>query len=873
MTTLSDRHAFPALRTIALTGIGLVGLWCPIALAGWLFDIPVLTNILPGFARMSVPTISCFFVAVLGVFFLTRYEPEKPYFEWLKRACAFFILLISGLALGDYFEIGLPTFEQPHQAHGYVFGRDWGQVAVATAMNFGFFGVALLTGRNKVQGYAYASLMTLGLFTSCLAIVGYSFGVAALYKISPFTAMSLPTAMSFIFLFASALLARPSAGWISRIVAADSGGVAARRLLPTVIIVPTLLAWGSLEMVRQDIFDAPFGFAFLATTGGTILAGMTYYVSHLLGIRDKELQNEVTLRSNAQNRLRVQVDRLNLLNQITHAISVRQDLSSIFQVVIRTLEDQLPIDFACICLYDPVMGRLTVQNVGVKSMPLAREMLMHERAHIKIDENGLSRCVSGLLIYESDITTTKFPFPLRLAKGGLKSLVLSPLKNGDDVFGVLITARNTANAFSSSDCEFLGQLSQHVAVAASQSKLHGSLQIAYDDLRQSQQAAMQRERLRALGQMASGITHDINNAISPISILTQSIIETEVELSTPMKNYLGIVNRQIDDVAKTISRLREFYREGEPARDRKAVNISTLTDEMIEISSARWKDMARRDGATISMHAEIDSDLPMIIGDESELREAIINLIFNAVDAMPTGGDLYVRTRRQPNRLSGKADGIEPYVILEVEDTGHGMDEETLRRCMEPFYSTKGERGTGLGLAMVFGITERHDGNIDITSTKGEGTKITLTFPVPISLPTEVAAATTPKLPKPMRLLLVDDDPYVLDSLCIVLQLDKHIVVGKSSGHEAVDLFAAAMGTDEAFEAVITDLGMPYMDGNQFAREIKTRSEATPVIMLTGWGQRLGETEDAKSHVNYVLPKPPSLHRLREVLLEVQSED
>lgn len=873
MTTLEDKNTYPALRTVALTGIGLVGLWCPIALAGWLFDIPVLTNILPGFARMSVPTIACFFVASLGIFFLTRYDPEKPYFEWLKRACALFVLLISGLALSDCFEIGLPSFDQPHQTQGYVFGREWGQVAVATAMNFGFFGVALLTGRTKVQGYVYATLTTLGLFTACLAILGYSFSVAALYKISPFTAMSLPTAISFIFLFASALLARPSAGWVSRIVAADSGGVVARRLLPAVLFIPALLAWGSLELVRQDVFDAPFGFAFMATTGGTILAGMTYYVSHLLGIRDKELQTEVMLRSNTQNRLRIQVDRLNLLNQITHAISVRQDLSSIFQVVIRTLEDRLPIDFACICLYDPVMGRLTVQNVGLKSMPLARDMLMHERAHIKIDENGLSRCVSGLLIYEPDITETKFPFPQRLAKGGLKSLVLSPLKNGEDVFGVLITARNAVNAFNSSDCEFLGQLSQHVAVAASQSKLHGSLKLAYDDLRLSQQAAMQRERLRALGQMASGITHDINNAISPISILTQSIIETEVELSTPMKNYLGIVNRQIGDVAKTISRLREFYREGETEAERKPVNLSNLTDEMIEVSSARWKDMARRDGATISMHAELDADLPLILGDDSELREAIINLIFNAVDAMPTGGDLYVRTKRLPNRMSGRADGSEPYVTLEIEDTGIGMDEETLRRCMEPFFSTKGERGTGLGLAMVFGITARHDGNVDIISTKGEGTKFTLTFPIPSTLPTESVEPTTAKLPKPMRLLLVDDDPYVLDSLCIVLKLDKHMVVGKSSGQDAVEAFDEALGTDEAFEAVITDLGMPYMDGNQFAREIKTRSETTPVIMLTGWGQRLGETEDAKTHVTHVLPKPPSLQRLREVLLEVQSED
>src|SRR5690606_36240018 len=197
------------------------------------------------------------------------------------------------------------------------------------------------------------------------------------------------------------------------------------------------------------------------------------------------------------------------------------DVPSILQVMAETLERDLALDFSCVCRYEPAHERVTVSGVGLESAALARRMEMAAGTFIPIDRNGLSRCVQGELIYEPDISEVRFPLPGRLAAQGMRSLVLAPLIVESSVFGVLVAARRSAEAFDSQDCEFLRQLSAHAALASHQARLYGDLQKAYEDLRQSQAAILQQERLSALGQMASGIAHDINNAISPISLYAE----------------------------------------------------------------------------------------------------------------------------------------------------------------------------------------------------------------------------------------------------------------------------------------------------------------------------------------------------------------
>jgi signal transduction histidine kinase/FixJ family two-component response regulator len=533
------------------------------------------------------------------------------------------------------------------------------------------------------------------------------------------------------------------------------------------------------------------------------------------------------------------------------------------------VEDRLPVDFACVCRYDEVDHTLTVIRVGEHSQALATALALDEHARIEIDQNGLSRAVRGELVHEADIQDTPFPFPQRLVRGGLRSLVVAPLQSESHVFGILVAARRLPQSFSSGDCEFLRQLSAHVALAAQQAELHGALQQAYDDLRQTQQTVMQQERLRALGQMASGIAHDINNALSPVALYTESLLEGEPHLSARGRGYLVTIARAIDDVAATVARMREFYRPREPQLAPTPVQLNPLVQQVVDLTHARWSDMPQHRGTVIRLDTDLAPDLPAMLGVESEVREALINLIFNAVDAMPEGGVLRLCTRHlEPHE--GRPGAGARQVVVEVGDTGTGMDEDTRRRCLEPFFTTKGERGTGLGLPMVYGTTQRHGGEIDIDSTVGRGTTVRLRFPVPAAPLPASASPPPPEAPTSrLRILVVDDDPLMLKSLSDTLQLDGHVVVTANGGQAGIDAFRAARRPEQAFDVVITDLGMPYVDGRKVAGAVKASAAGTPVILLTGWGQRLVANDEVPAHVDRVLSKPPKLREVRAALAQL----
>jgi signal transduction histidine kinase/CheY-like chemotaxis protein len=582
------------------------------------------------------------------------------------------------------------------------------------------------------------------------------------------------------------------------------------------------------------------------------------------------LRREAEVRVTAEQRLRVQLERLDLLRRITHAIAERQDLHSIFQVVVRTLEEQLPADFAALCDYEHHGRRLTVSRVGARSEALATSLAMTENSRIEIDENGLSRCVAGKLVYEPDIIDIQFPFPQRLARAGLRSMVIAPLmvEHRSGVFGVLVLARHTPDSFSSGDCEFLRQLCDHVSLAANQAQLHDSLKRAYDDLQLSQNAVLQQERLRALGQMASGIAHDINNAISPVSLYVEAILTHETGFSERARRQLEVIQRAVDDVAHTVSRMGEFYRQRPAQTQLQPVDVVAVLRDVLELTRARWSDMAQRRGAVIDTKIESNGESPVVNAIESEIREALINLVLNATDAMPDGGVLTLRT----GCLLEAGKGVARRVFIEVADTGTGMDEATRRRCLEPFFTTKGERGSGLGLAMVYGITQRHGVDIDIRSAPGEGATFRLTFPLTAPAPQSTGSVRIQKIPTHTKILLVDDDPLLLQSLREILVNEGHQVQTANGGRAGIDAFMDAHESGQAFPVVITDLGMPHVDGRAVAAAISAAAPGTAIIMLTGWGQRLAASGEIPSGVSVVLSKPPKVAELRQWLAEFAGE-
>jgi CheY-like chemotaxis protein/anti-sigma regulatory factor (Ser/Thr protein kinase) len=288
------------------------------------------------------------------------------------------------------------------------------------------------------------------------------------------------------------------------------------------------------------------------------------------------------------------------------------------------------------------------------------------------------------------------------------------------------------------------------------------------------------------------------------------------------------------------------------------VDLNKLVGQVIALTRARWSDMAQQRGAAIEVRTELAADLPLIAAAESQIRDALVNLVFNAVDAMPEGGPLTIRTGLSAGSQS-------QIVLLEVEDQGVGMDEDTRRRCLEPFFTTKGTRGTGLGLAMVYGVAQRHGANLEIESAPGKGTLVRMNFAIAPAAHAVVGGSQLAPA-GPLRILIIDDDPLLLKSLRDALETDGHDVTSASGGQAGIEAFVESHAAGAPFPVVITDLGMPHVDGRKVASTIKASVPTTLVIMLTGWGRRLVAEGDVPSGVDQVLSKPPKLIELRAAL-------
>lgn len=402
-------------------------------------------------------------------------------------------------------------------------------------------------------------------------------------------------------------------------------------------------------------------------------------------------------------------------------------------------------------------------------------------------------------------------------------------------------------------------------------RLRDELQKAYDSLRQTQQSVVQQERLRALGQMASGVAHDLNNALSPIVAFSELLLKKEANLGRESRKNLEHIHTSAEDIVQIVARMGNFYRRRDDSERLQMTDVRTVVEQVIDMTRPRWHDMAQSKGIVVKVEARFDDALPALYCNASELREALTNLVLNSVDALPEGGRISVTARAFRQQAAGAAD--EPsHVVLEVRDNGIGMDESTRQRCLEPFFSTKKQRGgTGLGLAMVYGTMERHEGSVEVESRLGRGCTVRLVFPFrkPPTIENSPEVPTASK-PGPLHILCIDDEPLLRELLQQLLGYCQHEVETADGGQSGLDAFFAARSSGRPFDVVVTDLGMPYVDGRQVAERIKAASPETAVIMLTGWGTMLdGNNEKQTSKVDALISKPPRLDELSQTLVRV----
>jgi nitrogen-specific signal transduction histidine kinase/CheY-like chemotaxis protein len=379
------------------------------------------------------------------------------------------------------------------------------------------------------------------------------------------------------------------------------------------------------------------------------------------------------------------------------------------------------------------------------------------------------------------------------------------------------------------------------------------LEEAIAELRQTQQQVIQQERMRALGTMACGIAHDLNNGLSVILGFGDILLadrEKFPENSSARMHLQEMVLAGCDN-AKLVDRLREFYRPRAPREPRQAVNLNEVIEQTILLTAPKWQSQASGEGATIHIEKEL-GDIPLVCGVPDELREVLTNLILNAIDAMPRGGSMSFRTRQDGQR-----------VRLEISDTGIGMAEETRRNCLEPFFTTKGDHGSGLGLSMSYGIIRRHGGSIEITSQLNKGATFTIYLPVPTEAIQADSVAAGQRM-QALRVLVVDDQPAIREIVSAYLAEDQHIVETAADAREAMEKFRV-----DRFDLVITDRAMPEVNGDELAASIKEVQPREPIIMLTGFADLINESGGRPKNVDLVLTKPARLDDLRKAIFDV----
>jgi PAS domain S-box-containing protein len=361
---------------------------------------------------------------------------------------------------------------------------------------------------------------------------------------------------------------------------------------------------------------------------------------------------------------------------------------------------------------------------------------------------------------------------------------------------------------------------------------------------------VQAEKLRSVGVMASGVAHQMNNTLASVVGQADLVLQTTNDPDTRAR--MTSVIQAAEDGAAAVRRIRDFARESSP-ENFDPVDLAAIARDVVESTAVRWRDQAQREGRAIDTAITV-SGSSWVPGSASELREALTNLILNAVDALPDGGAIRIDIREEDDKI-----------LLRVEDNGTGMPLEVAQRAFDPFFTTKPfGSGTGLGLALTRGIVQRHHGSIDIRSSPGVGTAFEIRLPRAEPAADSADAPTTFAV-RPLRILVVEDEPVLCEQLRAILSIDRHDVRVCGGGPEGLE---ALEGDD--YDLVITDLGMPDVDGWEIARAAKARRPETRVALVTGWAGEVADRADlVQRGVDTVISKPYRIQTIRDAVAEV----
>lgn len=601
-----------------------------------------------------------------------------------------------------------------------------------------------------------------------------------------------------------------------------------------IVFITSLVFYSDIRHhYEEEMGGYSFNLLFIGFLGLSLLF-LAYIITQ--GISLRNLRIKLIEERASTNALEKQLQELKDLFGVSCLVNSKVDLPTILDTITKDIIGCLKADQSSLMFYNPNTDKLEcIAAYGLDS------------ESIKGKELDLGQSVSGWvvinnqpLLLQDKVNPSQYKDYVKRDRN-ITSALCTPIRVNGLVKGVLnVNLINRQRKFNENDLHLLSIFAESAGIAIEKASLHQELKERMNQLIQS-------EKFKAVGKLISALMHDFNNFLSIIIGRAQLI---SVQTRDPnLSKHIEAIIKVSTQAADIIQRLNESGLPI-PEKEFKNLDLNRLVKEAIELTRSKWNEWAKLRGIKIKIERDLSSLSP-IFGNPADLREVIINTILNSIDALHKGGVITFRTWQE-----------EKNIFLSVKDNGLGMNEEAKSKIFDPFFSTKQERGNGLGMTVAQSIILQHNGKITVESEEAKGT--TIVIKLPVSKTREMDQTSKFELPTgKVKVLLIEDDPDLQGVLVEMLSRIGCEVKVSGSGTEGISFLKV-----ENFNLIITDLGISGMTGWDFAAQAKEINSRIPVILVSGWGEQMLTKEAKDLGVEVVLSKPIKQENLKNSLTQ-----
>ncbi len=589
------------------------------------------------------------------------------------------------------------------------------------------------------------------------------------------------------------------------------------------------------DFYEKEFSSSTFNILFVGFTGISLLflAYILLKEQSIKKLRDELIKEKILTQS-----LEEHFQELKALFEVSTLVNSEIELTLALDLISKTVLNSLQADRSSLLLFDKEKNKLVCVSAHGKSSDKIKYIELNPDEGIA----GWVMTHGEPLLLGEELQRDKFKNFIPKEEKIFSSLSV-PLKVKKEIIGVLnVSSMTEEKEFNEVDLKLISIFAQNAAIAIEKGELYlelkgqaEALKKTLEDLKNTQKQLVQSEKMRALGDLAGGVAHDFNNILGSITGRAELLLKQAKE--DELKKGLMLIVQIANDGAEIIRRLQEYTKVGKEAIFVK-VDLNKIIQQVVEITRFKWKDEALAKGIKINIDMDL-KQIGSIAGNPSELKEILINLILNAIEALPKGGNIALKTWMENSD-----------VFTSVKDDGIGMNEEVKANIFEPFFTMKGAKGTGLGLSIVYGIVSKHQGRITVDSEPGKGANFVLKFPL---------ANLTKKDEKeisiidfqPANILVIDDEKNIRDMVLEMLTIQGHSVTLAVDGTQGIEFFRR-----KDYDLVLTDLTMPDITGWEVSKAIKSINTSVKVALMTGWGVQIEKEEAKLKGIDYLISKP-----------------